>query len=313
MLARTLKDFIGQRRVMEMLLITCDAAKKEDRPLPHMMFSGPPGLGKTSVAQALSNEMNGKFVSRIATAIKRPEDIVSLFEEVDKINTIVFIDEVEQLARPITELLHTALEGSRLTAKVKKSLVETELPEFTMITATNYPGELPKPFLDRFPLRLHFEAYTTDEIEKMILKHVSTLKHVFTNRAIRLIAERSFGTPRTGLGYVGRAYDLMLARNIMFTGHDGAVLAVTEKCVQDLFELLELDYLGLDKLDRSVMKTLADNVQPVGLMNLAQMLNEDKSSVELAENKLVQLGFVVKTPRGRLLSAQGANHLKKVG
>jgi Holliday junction DNA helicase RuvB len=308
---RTLNDFIGQERVIEIMRISCGAAKKEDRPLPHALFSGPPGLGKTSLAEACANEMNGKFVSRIATAIRRPSDVLSLFEEIDRINTVLFIDEVEQLSRSVTELMHTALEGSRLTINTNKTLVETRLPEFTMIAATNYPGELPKPFVDRFTLKLHFETYTTEQIEKMIKDHATKSNWLFTTGAIKMIAARSFGTPRTALSYARQAYDLVLAQNLVFMLNNQLVCVVCAESVQRLFNLLEVDEMGLDQLDRRVLEALCSG-HPVGLMTMTQILGEDRSSIEMSEQKLLKLGLTVKTPQGRVISAKGLTHLAHV-
>ena len=147
-----LKDFLGQKHIVQQIAIAAKACKAQDDPFPHTAMGGPPGLGKTTLAKIIANEMGGLLVSRIASAITKPEDLVNLFAEVKQLNTIIFLDEIEQIDRKLSELLHTALEDGVFSAKLSNgNSVNIELPEFTLIGATNYLGELPRPFLDRFP------------------------------------------------------------------------------------------------------------------------------------------------------------------
>jgi Holliday junction DNA helicase RuvB len=302
---KKLSDFLGQSHIVEQVDIAVKASVAQDQPFPHMAMGGPPGLGKTTLAAIIANEINGVLVSRIASAIKTPEDLLRLFTEINQLNTIIFLDEIEQLDRKLTELLHTALEDGTFSAKLSDgSSVNMTLPEFTMIGATNYLGELPRPFLDRFRIQVNFEPYSTEEIYSIVVGAVRKLKYKVTEDAAREISLRSRGVPRIAIRFLENADDVSVAKP-EFNG-------VTRACVMKMFEVHRIDHMGLTDLDRRVLTYLMESGKPVGLKTLSQGVDEDDSTVELSEGYLVRSGLVQKGARGREITERGVAHLKEV-
>jgi Holliday junction DNA helicase RuvB len=270
-----------------------------------MIMGGPPGLGKTTLATIIANEMGGVLVSRIASAITKPEDLLRLFAEIKQLNTILFLDEMEQLDRKLTELLHTALEDGTFTAKLSDGQsVNMKLPEFTMMGATNYLGELPRPFLDRFRIQVNFEPYTTEEIYKIVVGAVQKLRLKVTEDAAREISLRSRGVPRIAIRYLENADDVAVAMD--------EYECITRACVLKMFAVHRIDNMGLTDLDRRVLTYLMERGKPVGLKTLSQGVDEDDSTVELSEGYLVRAGLVTKGARGREITERGIDHLKEV-
>ena len=303
---KQLSDFLGQPHIVEQVNIAVKACSIQDQPFPHMAMGGPPGLGKTTLASIIANELNGVIVSRIASAITKPEDLLALFSEIKQLNTIIFLDEIEQLDRKLTELLHTALEDGVFSAKLTNgSTVNVNLPEFTLIGATNYLGELPRPFLDRFRIQVNFEPYTTDEIYTIVVGAVRKLKYKVTKDAAKEISLRSRGVPRIAIRFLENADDVAVAMD-EFHGE------VNRACVLKMFEVHRIDYRGLTDLDRRILTYLMESGKPVGLKTLSQGVDEDNSTVELSEGYLVRSGLVTKGARGREITEQGTAHLKEV-
>jgi len=302
-----IKDFLGQKSVVQQTFIAMKASKSLDNPFPHMLMGGPPGLGKTTLAQIIANEMDGVLISRIATAISTPEDLLHLFESIEQLNTIIFIDEIEQLDRKITELLHTAMEDFTFSAKLKDGKnINIELPEFTLMGATNYLGELPRPFLDRFKIKVNFEPYSEDEIYTILVGAVKKLKINATVDGVREIASRSRGVPRIAIGYLEAARDVSIAYEDEFDR------MLSSSCAIRSFEVSEIDHLGLNDLDRRILNYLESSEKPVGLKTLSQAVNEDSSTIELSESYLVRTRLIEKTARGRSITEEGKNHLERV-
>lgn len=300
-----LSDFIGQENIVKQVNIAVKSAKAKDVPFPHMAMGGPPGLGKTTLAKIVANEMEGELVSRIASAITTPEDLVQLFSQIQDLNTIIFLDEIEQLDRHLTELLHTALEDGVFTAKLGSGeTVSTELPEFTLVGATNYLGELPHPFIDRFRIQVNFEPYDCENIYKIIVGAVKKMQIKTTKDAAQMIATRSRGVPRVAIRYLENALDVALAYE------DKYHKTITTSCVKEMLNVHRIDDIGLTELDRRILKFLMQNEKPVGLKTLSQGVDEDKSTIEFSEGYMVRLGFINKTAKGRIITDKGKQHLE---
>lgn len=315
---KTLKDFTGQISVRKQLQIAIKSAKSRGCVLPHVLMGGPPGLGKTTIAEIIAEEMNGMFYSTMASIISKPSDLFNLFskieediinaieedEEDEKVNNIIiFIDEVEQLKRKVSEMLHTALEDGKMAIKTSDGSVKRmDLPEFTLIAATNYKGELPRPFLDRFKINVDFEVYSEDEIIKILKGVVKKMKLRATVEGVIEIARRSRGVPRIAIRYLEAARDVYLAYKDEFN-------AVTSKCVFEMFKVQNIDELGLSKLDKKILGFLNENNTAVGLTALAQGVNEDISTVELSEGYMIRLGLINRGLRGREITEKGKLHL----
>jgi len=300
-------DFLGQTSIVEQVNVASKAAKIRDKSFPHMIMGGPPGLGKTTLASIIANEMDGVLISRIATAISKPEDLVELFASIESLNTIIFIDEIEQLDRKITELLHTAMEDFTFTAKLKGgNIVNTNIPEFTLMGATNYLGELPRPFLDRFKLKVNFEPYSCEEIYTIIVGAVKKLRIKATKDGVRALSLRSRGVPRIAIRYLEGARDVALAYQEQYNQ------IVSVSSVDRMFKINEIDDLGLIDLDRRILEYLENSGKPVGLKTISQGVNEDDSTVELSESYLVRTGLLLKTTRGRTITEKGKLHMREV-
>lgn len=304
---KNLTGFLGQTPVVEQVIVAVKAARFRDKSFPHMIMGGPPGLGKTTLASIISNEMGGVLISRIATAISKPEDLVDLFSSIKQPNTIIFIDEMEQLDRKMTELLHTAMEDRKFSAKMKSGkVINVDLPEFSLMGATNYLGELPRPFLDRFKIKVNFEPYSCEEIYSILIGAVKSLKIRATTDGIRALSLRSRGVPRVAIRYLEGARDVALAYR------DEYKQVVSCKSVQRMFEIREVDDLGLNDLDRRILFYLVQTGKPVGLKTISQGVDEDDSTVELSEGYLVRTGLIIKTARGRQITSKGKQHLEDV-
>ena len=310
-----IKDFLGQKSVVQQTFIAMDSAKKENRPLGHMLMGGPPGLGKTTLAQIIANEMDAVLIYRIATAVT-PEDLSHLFksikklstlEDIEQFNVIIFIDEIDRLDKDITNLLHTAMEDFTFSAKLKDGKnTNIKLPKFTLIGATNYLGELSTPFLNRFKIKVNFKPYSDEEIYTILVGAVKKLKINATVDGVREIASRSRGVPRIAIGYLEAARDVSIAYEDEFDR------MLSSSCAIRSFEVSEIDHLGLNDLDRRILNYLESSEKPVGLKTLSQAVNEDSSTIELSESYLVRTRLIEKTARGRSITEEGKNHLERV-
>ncbi len=301
-----LRDIIGQDTVRENLEIIIEAAKKRSEPVDHLLFYGPPGLGKTSLAFVVANEMNVNIKITAGPSIERAGDLAAILTSL-KGNDILFIDEIHRLGHVVEEVLYPAMEDFKLDIVVGKGpgarTVRLNLPRFTVIGATTRLSLLAAPLRDRFGARFRLEFYDQPAMEHIVRRAAKMLKVEAQEGGISEIARRSRGTPRIGLRLLRRARDYAQARA------DGIITAEIAGIVLD--NLLHIDHLGLDDIDYRILDTIIDKFKggPVGLDTIAAATSEDASTImDVYEPYLLQLGFLMRTPRGRVATRYAYEH-----
>ena len=303
---KTFDTYIGQSALKETLKISIEAAKKRSAPLDHLLFYGPPGLGKTTLAGVIAEQMGVEIKITSAPALERPRDIIGILMSL-KGGEILFIDEIHRLNKVAEEILYPAMEDFFLDMTTGKSqtvkTLRIPLPKFTLIGATTKAGELSGPLRDRFGIIHRLEFYTENELAEVIKRTAGILNIEITEEGAHAIAKRSRGTPRIANRLVKRVADYALVK------HDGKI---TEDVANKSLDILKIDNFGLDNTDRSLLKLIIEKYDggPVGIETIAAAIGEDVRTIEdVCEPFLLQAGFLQRTPRGRKVSPATYRHL----
>ena len=303
---KSLNDFVGQQRVRDQIDVLLKSAKSRNVAADHMLLSGPPGLGKTTLAFILAEELKTPIRITSGPAITHAGDLAAILSSLTE-GEVLFLDEIHRLTRPAEELLYLAMEDFRVDVVVGKgpgaTAIPLELPKFTLVGATTRAGLLPPPLRDRFGFTAHMEFYEVEELAKIIERSAKLLKIEIANDAVAEIAGRSRGTPRIANRLLRRVRDYALVNNVKSIDIKNTKLAL---------EMYEVDLLGLDRLDRAVLQALVErfNGGPVGLSTLAIAVGEETETVEaVAEPFLVRSGLIARTARGRVATPAGFSHL----
>ncbi|HSW77535.1 MAG TPA: Holliday junction branch migration DNA helicase RuvB [Candidatus Chromulinivoraceae bacterium] len=306
---RDFSEYIGQERLKKNLKLAIDAAKKRDEPIDHVLLYGPPGLGKTTMANVIANEMGAKLRVTAGPAIERAGDLASILTNLAD-GDVLFIDEIHRLSRVVEEVLYSAMEDFKLDIVIGKGpaarSVRLDLPKFTVIGATTRTGALAAPLRDRFGHIYRLDFYTHDEIGKIIMRAASILESKIHPESAQLLSTRARLTPRIANRLLKRV------RDYADVNGDGII---DRKTTLMALELLEVDELGLDPADRNMLLSIIDNYgnNPVGLTTIAALTGDEASTIEdFYEPYLLQLGFIERTPRGRRVTAKAYTHLGKV-
>ena len=303
---KTLDGYVGQAKVKENLTVYMSAAKKRGEPLEHVLLYGAPGLGKTTLAHIIANEMNGQLKLTSAPAIERSGDLAAILTNLND-GDVLFIDEIHRLNHSVEEILYSAMEDYALDIIVGKGPsarnIRFSLKKFTLIGATTKAGMIANPLRDRFGIVCRLEMYTPAELEEIVLRSAKTLNITIDKDAAREISTRSRGTPRIANRLLKRVRDFSTVNGSERVTIEDAKFALSR---------MEIDALGLDEIDRNLLRAMIEKFdgKPVGLETLAATINEDSGTIEdVYEPYLLQLGFIARTPRGRVILRGGYEHL----
>ena len=302
----SLDQYVGQSKAKNNLKIFIEAAKSRNEPLDHVLFYGPPGLGKTTLATIIAHEMGVHIKVTSGPAIEKPGEMAAILNNLAE-NDILFIDEIHRLNRQVEEVLYPAMEDYSIDIMIGKGQgarsIRLDLPKFTLVGATTRAGLLTAPLRDRFGVINKLEFYTVDELKQIIIRSAGLLNVEIDEKGATELARRSRGTPRLANRLLKRVRDFAQVK------YDGVI---TEDVANPALDLLEVDKLGLDKGDRSILETMIDKFDggPVGLDTLAAALGEDSGTLEdVYEPYLIQNGLLQRTPRGRIATRLAYEHL----
>ena len=303
---RTLGDYIGQAKVKENLSIYIEAAKNRGEPLDHVLLYGPPGLGKTTLAGIIANEMGVNFRVTSGPAIEKPKDLAALLTNLNE-GDVLFIDEIHRMNRSVEEVLYPAMEDNALDIIIGQGpsarSIRIDLPQFTLVGATTRAGQLSAPLRDRFGVIARLELYTPEELSRIVKRSAGILQIDIEEEGALQIASRSRGTPRIANRLLKRARDFAQVLD------DGVI---SKESADNALNRLEIDPLGLDSVDRLLLGSMIRNYNggPVGLETIAAAIGEEAITIEdVYEPYLMQIGFLSRTPRGRMVTPAGYAHM----
>ncbi len=305
---KALSEYIGQERLKENLKIFIEAAKQRKEPLEHLLFYGPPGLGKTTMANIIACEMGVPIRTTSGPLIERAGDLAAILTNLEE-RSVLFIDEIHRLPRIVEEVLYPAMEDCRLDIIIGKGpsarTITIDLPKFTLVGATTRAGLLTGPLRDRFGITFRMDYYPPEDLAKIIKRSARIMKIHVDGGGVSEIAGRSRGTPRVANRLLKRVRDYAQVKNVK---------VISKDVVDYSLSMLEIDYKGLDVLDRKVMQVVIDQYGggPVGIESIAVAVGEEADTVEdVCEPFLIQLGFMIRTPQGRKATAAAYKHFGK--
>ena len=303
---KQLTDYVGQEKAKENLSIYIKAAKQRGESLDHVLFYGPPGLGKTTLAGIVANEMGVNIRVTSGPAIEKQGDLVAILSNLEQ-GDVLFIDEIHRLNRTVEEILYPAMEDGKIDIIIGKGpsarSYQLSLPKFTLIGATTRAGQLSAPLRDRFGVILRLEMYTPEELSQIVKRSSKILNIPVDDEGAYQIASRSRGTPRIANRLLKRSRDFAEVK------YDGVI---TAEAAASALNSMEIDELGLDSIDRRLLTTMIKNYNggPVGLETISAAIGEESVTIEdVYEPYLMQIGFLARTPRGRIVTPAGYKHL----